>query len=85
MESPDPKEQLVVEMWCSRKNTPKEVLQHALLEIAAAAAAAQQQLNVNNSFIEEEQTLRGIVFIIKYTPQNPKPLTLNPKHNKRKP
>ncbi|CDJ43924.1 RNA polymerase Rpb3/Rpb11 dimerisation domain-containing protein, putative, partial [Eimeria tenella] len=58
MESPDPKEQLVVEIWSSRKNTPKELLLHALKEIAAAAAAAAAQLRADADWEREEKALQ---------------------------
>ncbi|XP_026191062.1 uncharacterized protein LOC34623816 [Cyclospora cayetanensis] len=62
MECPDPKEQLVVEIWSSRKATPKEVLLHALREVQLAAASARSQLKEDVDWAEEERALQGVSF-----------------------
>ncbi|OEH80469.1 RNA polymerase rpb3 rpb11 dimerization domain-containing protein [Cyclospora cayetanensis] len=59
MECPDPKEQLVVEIWSSRKATPKEVLLHALREVQLAAASARSQLREDVDWAEEERALQA--------------------------
>ena len=68
MESPDPKEQLVVELWTSRKASPKEVLLHALKELQLAAASASSQLRQDADWEAEERALKGLEQTL-----NPKP------------
>lgn len=58
-ECPDPRDQLVVEIWSKRSHTPKQVLLHALYEMQAAAAYAKRQLLEDADGWKEEQILTG--------------------------
>lgn len=58
-ECPDPRDQLVVEIWSKRTHTPKQILLHALYELQAAALYAKRQLLEDADGWKEEQILTG--------------------------